>query len=797
MLSAKREIKMRKFRMIFPIILIVLLPSGLLAQGIVADHNVIDEFEDIPDSYITQVKDDFKIAYGHTSHGSQPITGMTVLQEQFGAAFNFTRVEYGCNADTFICDRYPAGDLGHTGDLTWETNTRNLLNNHPEYQRNVVIWSWCGGVSDNTVDGINTYLTAMDQLEQDYPEVTFVYMTGHLWNGVIGTRANTDARNLQIRNWAKANNKILFDFADIESWDPDGGDHRDDTDACQWCSDYCADHPEIPSCNVSTCSTYYCRHSHCFNCYQKGKAFWWMLARMAGWPGPITSDDTTPPANITSLNADSCNSDSCNLSWTAPGDDGNIGTATAYEMRYSTTSITADNFGSAHAVSGEPAPEAAGTEQSLTVSGLNEGTLYYFAIRTRDEASNWSGISNVASRQTDIIEDTTAPSAVSDLSIVSHSYNSCTLRWHSPGDDGDTGTATAYEMRYSTSPITQDNFPSAQSVTGEPLPQVAGTVQSITVGGLAAQNRYYFAIKSRDEVSNWSLISNVVDQLTDEAPDTAAPEQITDLTGLDCDEISCTLSWSAPGDDGNSGQASAYEIRYSGGPINSDNFSQATLAQNPPPPAPAGTEQSYMVSELASNTRYYFAIRTADEVPNFSPISNVISEVTDESVIPDTTPPVISSIYPSGILPVGTSSVNASMNTNEPAECRYSIDISADFTMMSEAESTNGTYHSFVIDGLNEGNDYTYYLKCRDLDSNEQSAEISFTVDEDKESDVNTQIEAGARGYMVSGGCGTVENRPKRNSIPLLFTISLILGMILFLSSSVLISHNINEKDET
>jgi hypothetical protein len=26
-----------------------------------------------------------------------------------------------------------------------------------------------------------------------------------------------------------------------------------------------------------------CAHSHCFNCYLKGKAFWWLLARMAGW----------------------------------------------------------------------------------------------------------------------------------------------------------------------------------------------------------------------------------------------------------------------------------------------------------------------------------------------------------------------------------------------------------------------------------------------------------------------------------------------------------------------------------
>ena len=80
------------------------------------------------------------------------------------------------------------------------------------------MWSWCGQV-DGTEAEINTYLTLMNQLEQDFPNVKFVYMTGHL----IGTGAsgNVNQRNEQIRNYARNHNKILFDFADIESYDPD------------------------------------------------------------------------------------------------------------------------------------------------------------------------------------------------------------------------------------------------------------------------------------------------------------------------------------------------------------------------------------------------------------------------------------------------------------------------------------------------------------------------------------------------------------------------------------------------
>ena len=83
------------------------------------------------------------------------------------------------------------------------------------------------------------------------------------------------ARNNQIRAYCNAHDKILFDFADIESYDPDGNYYPDETDACAWCATWCEQHTCIP------CDG--CAHSHCFNCYQKGKAFWWMMARMVGW----------------------------------------------------------------------------------------------------------------------------------------------------------------------------------------------------------------------------------------------------------------------------------------------------------------------------------------------------------------------------------------------------------------------------------------------------------------------------------------------------------------------------------
>jgi hypothetical protein len=95
--------------------------------------------------------------------------------------------------------------------------------------------------------------------------------------------------------------------------------------------------------------------------------------------------------------------DSIVLHWTAPGDDGNSGTATSYELRYSETAVPVDTagwWGSAISVGPPPIPQVAGTRQSFTVAGLDSGRTYFFIIRAADEVPNWSGYSNVAVRST-------------------------------------------------------------------------------------------------------------------------------------------------------------------------------------------------------------------------------------------------------------------------------------------------------------------------------------------------------------------------------------------------------------
>jgi len=111
--------------------------------------------------------------------------------------------------------------------------------------------------------------------------------------------------------------------------------------------------------------------------------------------------DTAPPAILTNLEVSGATASSITLTWTAPGDDGNTGRASYYDLRCSTSPITEANWDSATGVpipAGHPLP--AGYTETMGFSGLLPGTTYYFALKTADEARNWSGLSNVVSGTT-------------------------------------------------------------------------------------------------------------------------------------------------------------------------------------------------------------------------------------------------------------------------------------------------------------------------------------------------------------------------------------------------------------
>jgi parallel beta-helix repeat protein len=105
--------------------------------------------------------------------------------------------------------------------------------------------------------------------------------------------------------------------------------------------------------------------------------------------------------------------------------------------------------------------------------------------------------------------DTTAPARITDLAVIGTGAFSATLTWTAPGDDGSSGLASAYDLRYSLSPITEATWNSAVKYNMSSIPGPPGSLESETVSGLWEANDHYFAIKASDGVPNWADLSNV------------------------------------------------------------------------------------------------------------------------------------------------------------------------------------------------------------------------------------------------------------------------------------------------
>jgi predicted Rdx family selenoprotein len=128
----------------------------------------------------------------------------------------------------------------------------------------------------------------------------------------------------------------------------------------------------------------------------------------------------------------------------------------------------------------------------------------------------------------------------------------------------------------------------------------------------------------------WSCSDRVVDlKQTDKTP----PAAITDLRADTISSGAVRLRWTATGDDSVTGQAAAYDIRYSTSEIDLSNWAAATKCVGVPAPKVAGSDESFLANGLQPKTRYHFAAKVADEVPNWSAICDGATALTPDTII--------------------------------------------------------------------------------------------------------------------------------------------------------------------
>jgi len=142
----------------------------------------------------------------------------------------------------------------------------------------------------------------------------------------------------------------------------------------------------------------------------------------------VIAPEALAPSPVVDLGVVDAGPRSIELAWTSTGDDGGLGTAAAYDLRYGTTPIDEQSFVTATPVTSPNPPQPAGNPESVEVFGLLPETAYYLALKVFDDAGNASALSNVAT--------VTTPS---EMFLLADDFESGTSRWSVGGSDGQGG----------------------------------------------------------------------------------------------------------------------------------------------------------------------------------------------------------------------------------------------------------------------------------------------------------------------------------------------------------------------
>ncbi len=203
--------------------------TAIVLRAETIDHTDIDGVSALPQSTMNDIGQQ-KWLFTHASVGGNMINGMSDLRTADPNRYKLLPTTLGYNSAELRANNPPVptvagriydcnrGNPGWTTKYTIFDNSVRISGWH-DTAVNAVMDKLC--YIDQTADA-NQYITKMVALEASYPNTVFVYATMPLTTDQDYNNALRNQYNAAVRSYCLTHDRLLFDIADIEAFDPNG-----------------------------------------------------------------------------------------------------------------------------------------------------------------------------------------------------------------------------------------------------------------------------------------------------------------------------------------------------------------------------------------------------------------------------------------------------------------------------------------------------------------------------------------------------------------------------------------------
>jgi lysophospholipase L1-like esterase len=197
--------------------------------GTIVDHADLDAVALFPTATMDLIGEE-KWLFTHASVGGNIVEGLDTLHSQNPTRYQVATAYVGYNDASQRADAPPAttvpgtlyecnrGNPGWDNKLTIFQNSVNLAGWH-DAKVDAVMDKYC--YIDETADAAAT-IAGLSALEAAYPKTRVVYVTMPLTTDADSTNVQRNTYNNAIRAYCSANDRLLFDLADMEAHAPNG-----------------------------------------------------------------------------------------------------------------------------------------------------------------------------------------------------------------------------------------------------------------------------------------------------------------------------------------------------------------------------------------------------------------------------------------------------------------------------------------------------------------------------------------------------------------------------------------------